>query len=199
MNNILSRGNRLDSIKFKVKEYIKIYTPKINKVIADSNIILDNVIEYYTDYPYSTLFILWVISTLLIPEKELFITTVILITALLTIINTLIRNKHEEFYLTTDFSKVMNELDGLIADCIQEYIAMNALENKRFFSIDEEKRLREETTNMASAKISKILYNKLCLAYNKDVVYDVIGSRIYLIVSKFIYETNTKPNFDKKK
>lgn len=200
MKNILgNNSNMISKIKFTIKEYNRIYSPKVNKIIANIKTYMDNFIEYYNNYSYITLFIAWYITILLFPKYKIFLSIMVLITAFLTILNTAIRNKHEQFYLTADFSKTINELDSLIADCIQEYISMNAMENQKFFSIEDEKKLRSETTNMVSAKMSQILYKKLCIVYNKNIVYDVIGARIYLIISKFVYETNTKPNYEKKK
>ena len=70
--------------------------------------------------------------------------------------------------------------------------------SKTFFTSKEEDMLRDETTNMVSAKMSKPLYAKLCASYNKEIIYNVIGSRIYMIIMRFVTETNTKSS-DKNK
>lgn len=183
---------------FNAKEYIKLQIPKIKNLLVSSKSGIDQFIEIYKTYGLMMLFISWLLVMLLCDKNVLLLNCVILIASILTILDRHISYKHEEFYLTTDFSKAIVELDSLIAESIQEYLVMNGMGDKNYFSTEDENKLREETTNLVSVKLSKPLYTKLCAAYNKDTVYNVIGSRIYMIVMKFVIETNLKPIESKK-
>ena len=183
---------------FALKEWFKLQIPKCKRFLASMKNLIDNFIEMYKSYAYVILLWVWCISVLVSPENVLFSSCMILIVALLTLLNRHFSFKEEKFYLTTDFSKSIQELDALIAECIQEYLVMNGMGSKTFFTSKEEDMLRDETTNMVSAKMSKPLYAKLCASYNKEIIYNVIGSRIYMIIMRFVTETNTKSS-DKNK
>lgn len=176
---------------FQTKEYFKLQIPKVKRFLSFCKYMIDEFIEIYKSYAFILLFAIWCISVLIFPENVLFLFSMVVIVALLTILEKHISHKHKEFYLTTDFSKSIQELDVLIADCIQEYLVMNGMGTKNFFTSKEEDLLRNETTNMVSAKMSQQLYNKLCAAYNKDIIYNIIGTRIYMIIMRFVTETNT--------
>lgn len=147
--------------------------------------------ELYKEYPFMILFFAWMFL-MLVGNRPIANTTIVLIVAALTIVNKFVNNRFNKFILMHDFNIANKNLDLLITSCIEEYLIMNGLSEKKFFTSDEENKMREEITNMVSSKISKKLLFELTECYNEDVVYTIIGSRIYVLITKIITYTNTQ-------
>ena len=124
-------------------------------------------------------------------RDNLFVNSLIVFcAALISVLVKYLNFKEDQFYLTTDFSSAMKDLDALISDCIQEYMLMNDLQNPVYINDVTETKIREEVINLVIAKLSKRLLNKLSIAYNPEVVHKVIAIRVYIIVMRLIVEIN---------
>lgn len=98
--------------------------------------------------------------------------------------------EHDKFYLTQDYSKLLNELDKLISDCLTEYAIFDGYDGSRYIDNKEEEKIKENISTMVSARISQTMLDKLSVAYNPDSVYTLIAARISIIILSYVVDNN---------
>jgi len=175
---------------FRIKEWWRIHKPNKNNIINQIKFDIDNFIDLYNEYRFIILFIIWIILNIIYKDSIIFNSILILSVAGLSIIVKYLNFKEDQFYLTTDFSSAIKDLDNLISECIQEYTLMNDLQNPVYINDITETKIREEVINLVIAKLSKRLIRKLTITYNPEVVHKIIAIRVYMIVMRLVVEIN---------
>lgn len=99
---------------------------------------------------------------------------------------------HSTINLTGDALEV---LDDFIDKIFDEHIMLKGdYSNVPYINSTEEANLRQEIINKVSSRISSTMYYQLSLYYNKDSIPDIIGEKIYELVSLYVIQHNsTKP------
>lgn len=175
---------------FNIKEWWRMRRPTIGGIKSSIKNCVDSFVQLYVDYTYIMLALLWILMNVLKPEFIVFNSFFVLCIACISIVVKYLKFTENKFYMTTDFSSAIKELDNLISDCIQEYMLMNDMQDPVYINDVLENRLREEVINLVIAKLSKRLLNKLTVVYNEEVVHKVIAIRVYIIIMRLVIEIN---------
>ena len=182
--------NSLARLTFQLKEWWKMHSPTIAGMTEKIKRIVDKVNHIYSEYCFICLALLWIILTVIQRYAIVLNTFIVLSIAVLTIVYKYMTFIEDKFYITTDFSSTIKELDELISDCIQEYTLMNSLQDPVYINDATESKIREEVISLVIAKMSKRLLKKLSITYNQDIVHEVIAVRVYIIVMRLVVEIN---------
>lgn len=191
MNNIFGISKKEMLLK-KINNFMDSIKPHIESISLYTRDSVIDFIDLYKSYPFVVLFVLFILVSIILDYSIFYIFLSFVILAILTLANKFIDNNFIKFELTHDFSTCNKELDLLITSCLQEYIVMNGLTEKKYFTEAEETKIRNEITTMVTSKISKKLIYELSHYYNENVVTNVIGSRIYLLITQITVYTNTQ-------
>lgn len=96
---------------------------------------------------------------------------------------------HSTINLTGDTLDILEDFINKIFD---EHIMLKGdYSNVPYINSTEETNLRQEITNKVSSRISSTMYYQLSLYYNKDSIPDIIGEKIYELVSIYVVQHNS--------
>ena len=183
-------NNNLTRRIFQFKEWWKMHNLSISKIIEKIKNTADTIKSIYSEYCFIIIALFWILSIIIDNSNIVLYSFISLCVISLSIVFKYVEFIKEKFYITTDFSSTIKELDDLISDCIQEYTLMNSLQDPVYINDVLESKIREEVINLVIAKISKRLLKKLSIAYNSDIVHEVIAIRVYIIVMRLVVEIN---------
>lgn len=191
MNNAFGISKKEILLK-KINDSKKSIKPHMDFIILYIRDSIIDFIDLYKAYPFVVLFVLFILVSIILDYSIFYIFLSFVILAILTLANKFIDNSFTKFELEHDFSTCNKELDLLITSCLQEYIVMNGLTEKKYFTESEETKIRNEITTMVTSKISKKLIYELGHYYNENAVTNIIGTRIYLLITQITVYTNTQ-------
>lgn len=87
---------------------------------------------------------------------------------------------------------ILEILDDFINGIFNDHIVLKGdYHNVPFINSVEEDNLRQEVIDKVSSRISSTMYYQLSLYYNRDSITDIIGERIYELVSLYVTQHNT--------
>lgn len=151
---------------------------------------VDKTISIFEKYSYWIIIFLAIIFTILFNNEKIFIAGVAITSILLNILYKYTEFQRDRFLLRNNSNNGIDELDKLIQDCLTEYAIFNNYEGIKYINDKEEDKIKTELATMISTRLSVVLFKKLCLIYNENSVYDIIGVRISIIVMNYAIEIN---------
>lgn len=181
----LRRKNRERTLRI-----INTYAPII---ISGAKRYADIINSVYGDYGNIIITILYLLSVVFL-DNTLFYTFIWIVCIILNLIGGYIKIQKDKFYLTQDYSKILEEVDKLISDCLTEYAIFDGYDGTRYINAKEEEKIKENISTMVSARISQSLLDRLAIAYNPDSVYTLIAARISIIILSYVVENNRSKN-----
>ena len=109
--------------------------------------------------------------------------------------NTREKNRIQEFNITANLSidhTIGEKLDKFISDGLTEYLILNInlLEGNQYINEEMENTIREGFTTFISDRISPIFMQQLSMYYNVDNIYQVLGNKIYIVVTNYVAAMN---------
>lgn len=100
------------------------------------------------------------------------------------------RQMIEEFALTASLDSeniAIRSLDALIASTLNEYTYINIECNPNFrITKDTELELTKIIAATVLDNMSKVMYNKLMVVYNKDKLANIISDRVYIQIVPYL-------------
>lgn len=88
---------------------------------------------------------------------------------------------------------IQKMLDKLIDECLTDYLASNPeYINAEYITDKMELQMRTQIGDLISARLSEALYDKLALYYNKLTIPSIIADKIYLKVTAYVININSK-------
>lgn len=88
---------------------------------------------------------------------------------------------------------IQKMLDKLIDECLADYLASNPeYINAEYITDKMELQMRTQIGDLISARLSEALYDKLALYYNKLTIPSIIADKIYLKVTAYVININSK-------
>ena len=181
---------KMTSYSFRIKEWWRTHKPNKENIKSQIKFTADWIMNTYNEYRFIILLLVWILMNLVYKDNIVFNSILIISVACISVVVKYLNFKEDQFYLTTDFSSTIKDLDSLISDCIQEYTLMNNIQDPVYINDATESKIREEVINLVIAKISKRLIDKLSITYNPDVIHKIIAVRVYLIVMRLVVEIN---------
>ena len=91
-------------------------------------------------------------------------------------------------------------LDKIIAEAFDEYFLYNKgfEKDKEYINGDEEKQILNTMINSVSSRLSESTLAKLEAYYNKDMVPNIISSKIYMLITAYVAQNNVPEGSSKR-
>ena len=98
-----------------------------------------------------------------------------------------------EVNLNFNTEGIQENLDILIQNCIDEYMAINLAFRDDIYYINEQiqDEIREKVSDMVSKRLNPAYIQKLSTIYNSESLYEIVGQRIYLAVTAYVVQYNS--------
>ena len=140
--------------------------------------------------------------------EELFIEELVLLLIIAAIVSTILvitnyRLKKENNRLleySINVNAQINEeipqiLESITHECFDEYMVLNrAYKNKEYITDEEETNIMKEVGAMVAERLSPAAIDKLSTYYNKNMLAEIIGNKVYILVMGYAAENNQIPN-----
>lgn len=88
-------------------------------------------------------------------------------------------------------------LDNLIQECIDDYMVTHVTVDTaqyHYITDEEEIEIRKNVGSLLANRISDVMYYKLGLYYNKYTLSAIISEKIYIRITAYVVENNTRSN-----